>query len=345
MIGDGKWHDLVVYLQVGKPGVATIVLDGNAVDDISGAHPTGSSAVGAIELGSDNARHSFDVVFDALSVTKGKSKAIPSTRGAKKVTTPAAISRLNDPVLQWLPEIVAASQATGVPPSLIAGVMALESSGYQWEVSVAGAIGLMQVMPDELLAHGVSVDAGFDPATNVMVGAMILAERSGAGWEMAVGYYFGIGCDAYGTCTGVYVSVALAWAAAYAPIIGDSFYGNPYNVPAWWFNLTPSSSSDSGASDPVRTTDASTLPTPTTAPVKATATPKPKPTNVPTEPPTEVPTDVPTQAPTAIPTEVPTEIPTDVPTAVPTEVPTDPPTAVPTDPPVNPPSGEGTATS
>src|SRR5215218_8413014 len=47
------------------------------------------------------------------------------------LVTPAAdtVGRLDDPVLRWLPEIAAATAATGTPGSLIAGVMRLESGG------------------------------------------------------------------------------------------------------------------------------------------------------------------------------------------------------------------------
>lgn len=340
VVGNKKWHVVSLTLNLGAKGSAAVQLDGKSVDKLKRAGGIDSDAISSIQLGSGGGATSFDVVFDSVKVSKVGSKATPTVRDAKPVTTPpAAISRLNDPVLQWRPEIVAASRATGVPPSLIAGIMAIESSGNRWEVSVAGAIGLMQVMPDELLAHGVSVDVGFDPATNVLVGAWILAERSGAGWELAAGYYFGIGCDAYGTCTGAYVRAALAWAAAYAPALGDTFYGNPAVVPASWDDLTfaaPDAQPASAASEttPIRvSTGAAKTPTPKSTPTsKATKEPTKSPTQAPTPVPTEPPTEVPTTAPTPIPTEVPTEIPTDPPTQVPTDVPTDPPPTAPSDP-------------
>ena len=267
--------------------------------------------------------------------------AAAGLRSAKKITGPAgAAVRSTDPVLRWLPEITAAATATGVPPSLIAGVMSLESSGDPNTISVAGAVGLMQIMPDELAAHGVSYDNGFDPATNVMTGARILAERSGAGWELATGYYFGIGCDAYQTCTADYVRTALSWAAWYAPALNDSFRGDPGVIPAAWeissATATPTPNSTAIPTiSPTKTPRPKSTGTPTplspatkvsTATAPNTPAPTLQPENTPTatatatDVPTEVPTDTPTEIP---PTEVPTETPTDIPTDIPTEAPSD----------------------
>ena len=340
-IGDGKWHSLNVHLRTGDEGVIEIAFDGEGVAELSGAKSIQSSAVGAVEFGSVRPRHTFDLVFDDVAVSTGPNRATTAVRSARSLATPAAtvIVRSSDPVLQWTPEIVAASSATRVPPSLIAGIIALESSGNPNEVSVAGAVGLMQIMPEELAAHGVSYDAGFDPATNIMTGARILSERSGAGWELAAGYYFGIGCDAYKTCTADYVRVALSWAAAYADAFDDPFRGDPSVIPASW---------ELSAASPTETPTPTITPSPTKRP-KATKTPKGEPvdtvaaetaTPVPTSTPTAPPADTATPVPTSTPTEAPTETPTDIPTEIPTEAPTDIPADTPTD---APPIEEATA--
>jgi soluble lytic murein transglycosylase-like protein len=126
-------------------------------------------------------------------------------------------------VLRWLPEILAAAEATGTPPSLIAAVIEVESSGDPRAISPAGARGLMQIMPDELRARAVPRSRWHQPATNIMVGATILAERREltGSWRGAVGRYFGIGCDAHGTCTSVYVRRVFAQVDRYARIIRD----------------------------------------------------------------------------------------------------------------------------
>ena len=126
----------------------------------------------------------------------------------------------DDPVLVWLPEIRAAAKATGVPPSLIAAVIRVESQGSPHAVSPDGARGLMQVMPDHLVAQGVPEARWSDPATNVMAGTRLLGwyiEVHGTHWD-GVAHYFGIGCDVF-TCTDDYVSQVLDWDAQYAPLI------------------------------------------------------------------------------------------------------------------------------
>lgn len=250
------------------------------------------------------------------------------------------VARPDDPVLKWLPEIQSASDKTGTPRSLIAGIMRLESGGAQAAESVVSAQGLMQVMPVELQAQGIPPEKWQDPATNILAGATILKQRSGAGWEAASAYYFGIGCDAYGTCTYEYCTVVLGWANYFAQILGDDIWYDMSRVPD-----VPSSKDLT----PTPTPKATKTPKPTKTPTpKPTKTPKPgeTPTVTPTpgspsetpvieptstvEPTEVVVTVVPTEPPA--PTEVPTEPPpppTEIPTVAPepTEVPVEPTTA------------------
>jgi hypothetical protein len=230
-------------------------------------------------------------------------------------------------VLRWLPEIIIAADATGVPPELIAAIMRVESQGNPNIISPAGARGLMQIMPDELSAQGIPFDAWHDPATNIMAGAVILLQRSGSGWDGAAASYFGYGCDVFGTCTETYVSVVLGWMAFYAPIIANP-YGSGFGIlgPDW---SPPAIDPFVEAAPP--TPELPPTPTPEST---ATATPPDEATATPTNAP-PAPTDTPTIEPTAIPpTEVPpTEVPPteEPPTEVPTEVPTEepPPTEAP----------------
>lgn len=218
-------------------------------------------------------------------------------RGAKELDTPPdpsqapAVDRLDDPVLRWLPEITAASNATGTPRSLIAGVMRLESSGEPTTVSVVGAQGLMQVMPVEMAAQGIPPELWLDPATNILAGATILAQRAGAGWEAAVAYYFGIGCDAYGTCTFQYASVVLGWANFYAAMLGDPIYFDPARIP----NVP------SAVAEPAPAPAWTPEPAATAAPTQPSQTAQP--TLVPTAPSTAEPMPIATAAPTEAATE------------------------------------------
>ena len=231
-------------------------------------------------------------------------------RGSRplETTEEAGPPRLDDPVLQWLPEITAANTTTGTPLSLIAGIMRVESGGDPTIVSPQGAQGLMQVMPVELAAQGIAEAQWRDPATNVLAGAVILAQRSGGGWEGAAAYYFGIGCDYYGTCTYGYVVAVLGWANAYAALLGDPIWYDVGRIPA-----VPDASEESPTATPIPTTE------PTAA--DPGGSPAPEPTSAPSETPTEEPSASPTEVPTEAPTEVPTEVPTEEP--VPTDVPTE----------------------
>jgi hypothetical protein len=234
--------------------------------------------------------------------------------------------RLDDPVLRWLPEILAASQATGVPAEIIAAMMRVESSGDPNVISPAGARGLMQAMPDQLYLVGFPDSTWHDPASNILAGALLLINRlaSYGDWNTAIASYFGFGCDIWGTCTEVYVSVVWGWVGYYAPIIANPLGSGFGILPPDW--LPPPVAPYLRPGPPSTSTPTPKTPTPTPT---GTSTAKPDATSTPTTPPDDVPTNVPT----GVPTSVPTSVPTQVPTQVPTEVPTSPPTAVPTEPP------------
>lgn len=66
------------------------------------------------------------------------------------------------------------SWMTGVPPELIDAVIRTESGYRPNAVSVAGASGLMQLMPETARAMG--IDDPFDPAQNILAGARYLKQ-------------------------------------------------------------------------------------------------------------------------------------------------------------------------
>ncbi len=65
-----------------------------------------------------------------------------------------------------------AAQADGVPPGLVRAVVMAESGGNPSAVSIAGAQGLMQLMPGT--AAGCGIADPFDPTQNVSCGTSYL---------------------------------------------------------------------------------------------------------------------------------------------------------------------------
>jgi hypothetical protein len=241
---------------------------------------------------------------------------------------------------------LAAAKDSSTPPEIIAGVMRLESNGDPRIISPVGARGLMQIMPDNLLAMGVGQDYWHDPATNVMAGGRFLAaQAAGTGsWRSAVGAYFGNGCDVFGTCTETYIAVVFSWAAFYAPAIADPLNSGYGLLPADWSYgeiipfveaappqvVTPPASRPTPSATPTRTPTGTPTPGNGGTPVPTVApTVTPDGGGNPTEIPTDVPTEVPTEDPGVPPTEIPTEVPTEAPTEAPVVVPTDPPVDTP----------------
>lgn len=77
----------------------------------------------------------------AVPVATDEPAPAPVTSGRLPQWLPA-------PVAQWTPQILAAADAHGVDPALVAVVVTIESCGNPKAVSPAGAIGLGQVMPE-----------------------------------------------------------------------------------------------------------------------------------------------------------------------------------------------------
>jgi transglycosylase-like protein with SLT domain len=267
------------------------------------------------------------------------SDRIPKAPEPTATAEDTSIPRLDDPVLRWLPEIVAASQQWGVPPELIAAVIRVESQGQPGVISPAGARGLMQMMPDQIGGQGVPQSLWHDPATNIAAGAQGLYTRMMAqgSWEGAVGAYLGFGCDVWGTCTDAYVRAVFGWAAYYQPIIADPRHSGFGILPRDWafgpivlYQLPAPPKLEEPPKPKKPTATPTRTVTATPKPGETPTTPEPRnPTPVPTEPGT-VPTVAPTQPPQTVPppTEAP---PTEAPTIAPTEPPPPPPTEAPTE--------------
>lgn len=150
------------------------------------------------------------VQFDLAQRNAGIGLYAPFQQGGTGIgggSTPMSGGAGWEQVNRWDAFISEASAATGVPANLIKAVMRYESNGDPDSVSVAGATGLMQVMPGIWNgAWGLSV---YDPRQNVLLGANILKDgfdRYGD-WDTALNAYLGFGpSDAYGTTGPQYVS-------------------------------------------------------------------------------------------------------------------------------------------
>jgi len=104
----------------------------------------------------------------------------PPTGPGSAPSTPSAPPR--PAVRRWQPYIAEASQRFGIPQTWIAAVMQAESAGHtrlhgQPITSPAGAMGLMQLMPDTWArlrrAHDLGADP-YDPRANILAGAAYL---------------------------------------------------------------------------------------------------------------------------------------------------------------------------
>lgn len=80
---------------------------------------------------------------------------------------------------RWIPYMEAASRRFGVPQRWLREVMRIESGGMAFVTSEAGAMGLMQLMPQtyaELSARYALGDDPYDPRANIAAGAAYLRE-------------------------------------------------------------------------------------------------------------------------------------------------------------------------
>lgn len=136
-----------------------------------------------------------------------------------------ALPRPQRAVVQWLsrryrvaPEPVGAlvqeawhvGQRTGIDPTLILAVMAIESSFNPFAQSPVGAQGLMQVMTrvhdDKYEAFG-GTRAAFDPVTNLRVGALVLKECIARAGSLEAGLRYYVGAATLGEDGGYVVKV------------------------------------------------------------------------------------------------------------------------------------------
>lgn len=80
-----------------------------------------------------------------------------------------------DPVLNWTSQAADAERATGVPASVLLGLVKEESGGIEGRTSSAGAEGLTQFMPGTAASYGVNTAPGHADSQLLGAGKYLVA--------------------------------------------------------------------------------------------------------------------------------------------------------------------------
>ena len=163
------------------------------------------------------------ILAKLTGVVIGGLLAIASASPAHAQSGSAIVANPDDPYVAYVTE---AEQRFRIPASWIRAVMHAESAGYARAVSTAGAMGLMQIMPqtwaDLRLRHRLGSDP-FDPRDNILAGAAYLREthdRFGSPGFLAA-YNAGPGRYEAHLATGWDLPAGTqAFVAALAPLVG-----------------------------------------------------------------------------------------------------------------------------
>lgn len=134
-------------------------------------------------------------------------KSTPSTKLPMEMKLPGSTGNSNssyggdNPAIagtsQWDDLINRVANESGVPAEVLRSIMAIESQGQNLSANQAGAVGLMQVVPEywQETANAYGGDLS-DPYTNIRTAAEVLKQGYagyGNNWENAAAFYFGGG--------------------------------------------------------------------------------------------------------------------------------------------------------
>lgn len=162
----------------------------------------------------------------ALFLLSGLILAASVTDIAHAQSAPVARPSAADP---YAAHITEAAQRFGIPERWIRAVLRAESAGDVRAISSAGALGLMQVMPDTWAALRVRYRLGrdpYDPHDNIMAGAAYLREmwdRYGDVAAMLAAYNAGPGRYDDHRATGrALPAETRAYVAALVPVLGGA---------------------------------------------------------------------------------------------------------------------------
>ncbi|MFV3073376.1 lytic transglycosylase domain-containing protein [Niveispirillum fermenti] len=164
------------------------------------------------------------ILAGALSVCVGSGVAVAQSASVER---PAAAH-------PYAAHIAEASQRFGIPEHWIVAVLRAESAGDVRAVSSAGAMGLIQVMPDTWAGLRVRYGLGrdpYDPRDNILAGTAYLREmfdRYGNVAAMLAAYNAGPGrYDEYLATGRTLPAETRAYVAALAPILGGAAATDP----------------------------------------------------------------------------------------------------------------------
>ncbi|UHD45258.1 lytic transglycosylase domain-containing protein [Aureimonas altamirensis] len=194
----------------GRPSAGACALPLTAASTLAGWRRSGDRAI---------VRYAGLLLAGVLAV--GAWPVAVSAQGA-----PATRANSADP---YAAHIVEASQRFGIPEHWIRAVLRAESAGDVRAISSAGAMGLMQVMPDTWAGlrarHGLGRDP-YDPRDNILAGTAYLREmfdRYGNVAAMLAAYNAGPGrYDEYRATGRTLPAETRAYVAALAPILGGA---------------------------------------------------------------------------------------------------------------------------
>lgn len=141
--------------------------------------------------------------------------------------------RLDDSVLQWLPELNNASVQTGIPIELLAALMRTTSNGQAGLQTTDGRFGLLFVQQRAFDERRIADELRNDPQINTLTGAEAIARIGlrGGTFDAALTRYFGSFCDASGACTRDYIEAINGWTEYYAALFADSSLGGLAALP------------------------------------------------------------------------------------------------------------------
>ena len=182
---------------------------------------TAASTLAGWWFGGERSSRRYTILLLAAILSLGSGTATAVAQTASQATPVAA-----HPHAVFIAE---ASQRFGIPEHWIRAVLRVESAGDVRAISPAGAMGLMQVMPDTWAGLRVRHDLGrdpYDPRDNILAGAAYLREM----WDrydnvaaMLAAYNAGPGrYDDYLATGRVLPAETRAYVATLAPILGGS---------------------------------------------------------------------------------------------------------------------------